>query len=75
MSDTDEQGETAFRLLKVWVTTNTDQLAKGVLPDSENGANAFTALGVVLEHVEQFMSVDRRRVMALAVDKALGGHV
>lgn len=74
MSNSDEQGETAFRLLKLWAKTNTDQLAKGIPPDAENGANAFAALGVVLDHCEQFMSVDRRRTMALAVDKALGGH-
>lgn len=71
MSDTDEQGEKAFNGLKTWVTANNDQLAKGIAPDIQNGADAFAALGIVLEHVEQFMSVDRRRAMALAVEKVL----
>lgn len=71
MSDADETGEKAFQLLKNWTTTNIDQRAKGIAPDVQNGADAFTALGIVLKHVEQFMSVDRRRAMALAVEKVL----
>jgi len=71
MSDTDEKGEKAFQLLKSWAATNNAQLDKGIPPDVQNGADAFTALGVVLDHVEQFMSVDRRREMALAVEKVL----
>lgn len=71
MSDTDETGEQAFQKLVIWVNTNLQEIEKGNLPDPDNSVNAFTALATMLGCVEVFMSIDRRREMALLVEKAL----
>lgn len=69
-----DPGEQKFQQLRNWVVAVDDEMAKGHPPDTATGIEAITALKIVLDWCENRMSIDARRDMARAIDRALGGN-